>query len=134
MSTTTPIDDVLARLSDAWNGGDSAAYAEQFTADATYVAFNGEVLRGRAAIDDVHRRLFDGPLRSSRMVAAPDSPAPEIRFVRPDVAVVVSSGAVQPTGAAELAADRVSVQSYVVVEDGDAWRVAAFQNTRRQPR
>ncbi|MGI9063628.1 MAG: SgcJ/EcaC family oxidoreductase [Pseudonocardiaceae bacterium] len=47
--------DALARLAAAWNAGDASGYAAQFTEDATYVAFNGEVMRGRAAIEDTHR-------------------------------------------------------------------------------
>lgn len=34
-------------------------------------------------------------------------------------------------GAPEVTADRDSVGSFVLVDDGDAWRVAAFHNTRR---
>lgn len=121
----------LARIGAAWNAGDAAAYAAEFTPDATYVAFNGEVMRGRAAIEDTHRWLFEGPLRESRMVTSGPAPEPDIRYVRPDVAVAVSGGAVQLVGA-ELTADRASVVSFVLVEDGGTWRIAAFQNTRRQ--
>lgn len=121
----------LARIGAAWNAGDATAYAAEFTPDATYVAFNGEVMRGRPAIEATHRWLFDGPLRESRMVAAEPEPAPDIRYVRPDVAVAVTGGAVQLAGA-ELTADRASVVSFVLVDDGGTWQVAAFQNTRRK--
>ncbi len=62
----TPIDTVLAELATAWDAGDAAAYAGLFTPDATYVVFDGTVLHGAEAIEDVHRWLFDGPLRNSR--------------------------------------------------------------------
>ena len=50
------------------------------------------------------------------------------------VAVVVSSGGVQPAGAAELTADRGSVQTSVLVEQDGRWLVVAFHNTRQEPR
>jgi uncharacterized protein (TIGR02246 family) len=137
MSATTPdlIDATLARMTAAWNAGDAAAYAALFTIDATYVAFNGQMMRGRTAIEDTHRWLFEGPLRSSRMVRS-EGPAAEehhIRFIRPDVALVhTAGGGVQLAGAAELTPDRESVVSLVLVDDGGSWQIAAFQNTRRQ--
>ncbi|GAA3068677.1 SgcJ/EcaC family oxidoreductase [Pseudonocardia yunnanensis] len=137
MSATTPglVDDTLARMAAAWNAGDAAAYASLFTADATYVAFNGQMMRGRTAIEDGHRWLFEGPLRSSRMTHAAGTAAAEhhIRFIRPDVALVhTAGGGVQLAGTAELTPDRESVVSLVLVEDGGSWQIAAFQNTRRQ--
>jgi hypothetical protein len=44
--------------------------------------------------------------------------------------VLAGGGGVRPQGAAELTADRKSVVSLVLVEDGDSWLVTAFQNTR----
>ncbi len=103
--------------------GDAAAYAAEFTPDASYVAFTGDVMSGQAAIEEVHRWLFEGPLRGSRMTWSTDER--DIRMVHPGVAVVVSSGGVQPAEAAELTADRASVQTSVLVEEDGGWRVAA---------
>lgn len=129
---STPIHDVLTRLAAAWNAGDADAYGAEFTADATYVTFDGHVLAGRAAIVDGHRWLFEGPLKGSRLTApsARDG-GPAVRFLRPDVAHVLAAGAVRPAGAEAVAPDRDSVPSYVLLDEGDAWRVTAFHNTRR---
>jgi uncharacterized protein (TIGR02246 family) len=137
MSATTPdlIDDTLARMAAAWNAGDAAAYAALFTADATYVAFNGQMMHGRTAIEDGHRWLFEGPLRSSRMTHSTGPAAAErhIRFIRPDVALIhTAGGGVQLAGTAELTPDRESAVSLVLVDDDGSWQIAAFQNTRRQ--
>jgi uncharacterized protein (TIGR02246 family) len=132
MSAPTAVDDVLARLSAAWNAGDATAYAAEFTPDATYVVFDGTVLRGRGEIEDSHRWLFDGPLRGSTMgFAIGEDDGPPVRVVAPGVAhLVLAGGGVRPEGVEIVPADRRSVVSLVLVEDGGAWRVAAFQNTR----
>lgn len=129
---TTPVLDILDRLAAAWNAGDAAAYAAEFTADATYVAFNGQVMAGRAAIENTHRWLFDGPLRGSRMTSMSEDASPAtVRSLRPAIAHVVTTAVVLPTGQSTVTADRESVVSLVVLDQGDAWRIAAFHNTRR---
>jgi uncharacterized protein (TIGR02246 family) len=123
----------LDRIGAAWNAGDATAFGAEFTPDATYVTFDGQVLAGREAIVDVHRWLFDGPLKGSTMGASSTGDdAPAVRFLRPDVAHVLTGGAVRPGDQELTAADRDSVPSFVLVDDGDGWRVAAFHNTRRR--
>lgn len=129
MSDRTAVLDTLDRLADAWNAGDADAYGAEFCEDATYIVFNGDLLRGRGAIADVHRFLFDGPLRGSRMVGAQQEET-ALRFLRPDLAHLVTTGAVLPDGQVEVTADRRSVVSYVLVDEDGVWKVAAFQNTR----
>lgn len=129
MSEQTPILDTLTRIAGAWNAGDADAYGAEFTDDASYVVFNGELLQGRTAIVDSHRFLFSGPLRGSRMTA-PGADVASLRFLRPDLAHVVMAGAVLPPGQVEVTADRRSIVSYVLVADDGAWKITAFQNTR----
>jgi uncharacterized protein (TIGR02246 family) len=132
------IDSVQSRMAAAWDAGDAAAYAALFTSDATYVVFDGTVLQGAKAIEDVHRFLFEGPLRGSRMAAAQTAGAdpvpPEVRFLRPDVALMLVRGEIQPDGESGAAPDRASVVSLVLVDTPDGWQIAAFQNTRVQER
>ncbi|WP_340685453.1 SgcJ/EcaC family oxidoreductase [Amycolatopsis coloradensis] len=118
---------VLGKLADAWNDGDAAAYASLFTEDADYVTFFGMNMPGRAMIESAHRSLFEGPLKGSKLVAG--GREPKVRFIRPDVAIVVSGGG------SSLSDDkpepgRESTLTYVLVEEPDGWRVASFQNTR----
>jgi uncharacterized protein (TIGR02246 family) len=121
-------------LQDAWNRGDAAGYASLFTDDADFVAWTGEYGQGRRAIEDGHRPLFDGPLAGSRMVLVDDdaeTARPEsLRFIRPDVAIMVTSGVV--TLADQSATGPESVQTFVLIKNGNRWRVAAFHNTRQQ--
>jgi uncharacterized protein (TIGR02246 family) len=123
----TSVEDALTRLAAAWNDGDATAYAGLFTADATYVIFDGTVVRGRTAIEEGHRALFAGPLRGFRM--EPPAAVP-VRYLGADVAHVLATGGTRPPGQEELPADRASVVSFVLVRDEDDWKIAAFQNTR----
>ncbi len=118
---------VLGGLADAWNDGDAAAYARLFTEDADYVTFFGMNMPGRAIIESTHRSLFEGLLKGSKLVAP--AAEPKIRFVRPDVAIVVSGGGSSLAGG-KPAPGRESTLTYVLVEESDGWRVASFQNTR----
>jgi uncharacterized protein (TIGR02246 family) len=125
------VEDTLTRLAAAWNDGDAAAYAGLFTEDATYVVFDGTVVRGRAALEEGHRALFAGPLKGFRM--DPPTMAVPVRYLGGgDVAHVLATGGTRPPGHAELPADRSSVVSFVLVREDDDWRIAVFQNTRAQ--
>jgi uncharacterized protein (TIGR02246 family) len=122
-------------LQAAWNRGDAAGYAALFTDDADFVAWNGTHGRGRRAIEEGHRRLFAGPLAGSRMSLGDTDSAPprSLRFIRPDVAIMVTAGAVTPARQHAAGPDHESVQTFVMIKNGDRWQVAAFHNTRQQP-
>lgn len=125
-------------LQDAWNRGDAHGYASLFADDADFVAWTGAHGRGRRAIEDGHRPLFEGPLAGSRMVLVDDdaqsAPPASLRFVRPDVAVMVLSGAVTLASQRETGPDHQSVQTFVLTKNDDRWQVTAFHNTREQER
>ncbi|RSN63406.1 DUF4440 domain-containing protein [Amycolatopsis sp. WAC 04182] len=118
---------VLGKLADAWGDGDAAAYASLFTEDADYVTFFGMNMPGRAMIESAHRSLFEGPLKGSKLVAGGGEP--KVRFLRPDVAIVVSAGG-SSLSDGKPEPGRESTLTYVLVEEPDGWRVASFQNTR----
>lgn len=128
----TAIEGLLHRLSDAWNAGDADAYGEIFTDDATYVTVIGTVSNGRAEITQVHRWLFENALKGSTMTDGGKTDR-EIRFLTPDVAVVVGTGGGSTLPGQEFTPERASVVSFVAVRDGDGWRFAHFQNTRVTP-
>ena len=123
-------------LQDAWNRGDAAGYASLFTDDADFVAWNGMHGRGRRAIEDGHRPLFEGPLAGSRMAldggGAEPAPPPRVRFVRPDVAIMVTSGSVTLADRSAPGQDHQSVQTFALIKSGSRWQVTAFHNTRQQ--
>lgn len=127
------LQNVLAGLAHAWNAGDAHAYSEQFTSNASYVAYDGRLLQGRKAIEEVHQFLFAGPLQGSRMVSegGDGGTIDSTPLLGPDIAVVVSTGGIRLAGQSELGI-RDSVQTLVLTREDDRWLVAAFQNTRKQ--
>ncbi|VVJ20646.1 Uncharacterised protein [Amycolatopsis camponoti] len=132
MTTTTAEADVravLGRLTEAWNSADAAAYGRLFTEDADYVTFFGMNLPGRETIESSHRALFEGPLKGSKLTGQLGAAA-KVRFVRPDVAVVVVGGGSSLTGADTTDEGRDSTVSFVLVQEGGEWLITAFQNTR----
>ncbi|MEV6640492.1 SgcJ/EcaC family oxidoreductase [Amycolatopsis sp. NPDC051371] len=132
MTTTTAETDVravLGRLTEAWNSADAAAYGRLFTEDADYVTFFGMNFPGREAIESSHRALFEGPLKGSKLTGRLGASA-NVRFVRPDVAVVVAGGGSSVTGADTADEGRDSTVSFVLVREDGEWLITAFQNTR----
>jgi uncharacterized protein (TIGR02246 family) len=132
MTTTTAETDVravLGRLTEAWNSADAAAYGRLFTEDADYVTFFGLNFPGREAIESSHRTLFEGPLKGSKLTGQLGAAA-KVRFVRPDVAVVVVGGGSSLTGADNADEGRDSTVSFVLVQEDGEWLITAFQNTR----
>src|SRR5882762_12001952 len=107
---------VFHDLQDTWNRGDAAGYASLYTHDADFIAWNGQYGRGRQAIEDAHRLLFQGPLAGSRMVLVDDNAQPaaleSLRFIRPDVAIVVIPGTVIRTDQDGPEADHQSMQTF----------------------
>ena len=120
---------VLDRLTQAWNDGDATAYGRLFTEDADYVTYFGLNFPGREAIEASHRALFEGPLKGSKLTGQLGSAA-KVRFVRPDVAVVLVGGGSSLTGADTPDEGRESTVGFVLVRDGGEWLITAFQNTR----
>lgn len=117
------ITDVLDRMRRAWDAGDAAAYAAEFTEDADYVIFAGIISRGRDEIHADHVPLFERWQRGSRMSLN----ILHVRMLGTDAAVVLTEGGIGK--GAKITHDKV--QTYVFVRDGDFWRCAAFQNTKR---
>ncbi|MCP2259611.1 hypothetical protein LX15_003316 [Streptoalloteichus tenebrarius] len=121
---------LAASLARAWDQGDADAYGAAFTEDAEYVTFMGDLARGRREIVESHRWLFATVLRGSRMTGFGAEAG--VRFLTPDVALLVSTEGGVALPGQELTPDRLSTVSLVAVRRPEGWRFAHFQNTRRQ--
>jgi uncharacterized protein (TIGR02246 family) len=120
---TTTIEGCLARIQKAWNDGDAAAYAREFTEDASYVIFAGIVSLGRTAIGRDHEPVLQKWQRGTRM----EMRVIETREIAPGVAVIVTEGGVGRGRRVTL--DKI--QTFVLVRDEAGWKCAAFQNTKK---
>ncbi|MET9487343.1 SgcJ/EcaC family oxidoreductase [Nocardia sp. NPDC006630] len=124
---------VFGDLSDTWGRGDAAGFAALFTQDAQYTTNFGLTLQGRAQIEQGHRYVFEGPHRSAELVLL-FGEEPQIRLVRPDVAIVLIGGGTSDGG--EVSSRENSTRStltYVMLREPTGWRISMFQNTRRTP-
>ena len=117
----------LGRMRRAWDAGDAAAYADEFTSDATYVIFAGLVSRGRDEIRADHIPVFERWQRGTRMAMR----VLDVPFVSDDVTVVLTEGGLFKGEPRRIRHDKV--QTFVFVRDAKSgqWRCAAFQNTKR---
>jgi uncharacterized protein (TIGR02246 family) len=118
---------LLQRLNEAWGNAD--AFAALFTEDADYVIFDGSQVKGREAIAESHRPLFEGFMRGSHLEAQITA----LRFLTPEVALVHGKGAVVQRYQKKPSRRAISVQTNVVVKQNGRWLVAAFHNTRYRP-
>jgi uncharacterized protein (TIGR02246 family) len=108
-----------------WNAKSAALYAKPFAADADFVVVNGMHLRGRAAIEKSHQQIFDTFYKNSTLSVS----VKQIRFLRPDVAVVHVSGKNRVRQGDETHVTDVIVTLVMLKEKG-VWKIVAFQNTR----
>lgn len=125
---TAAVTAVLDRLTAAWNAGDGSAYGAEFTSDATYITYVGTLYQGADEIGHAHQVLFDSFLKGTRLASETQS----IRLTGPDSALVVTRGGTSKGDKAPAKLDKVQTYTFVR-EDGGAWKVAAFQNTKRKP-
>ena len=117
---------VLARLDQAWNAADGEAFAAEFTTTADVVNLFGTHIRGRAATAERMQHIFQTIFKGSRHGRRELEQA---RFVAETVVLAISSATVEvPQG--PLAPAVQSRQSFILVEEGGAWRITAWHNTR----
>jgi uncharacterized protein (TIGR02246 family) len=118
------------QLMDGWNQGSGDAFAAVFTEDCDLVGFDGSHLKGRQEIAPFHQQLFDKWLKESRLVGQ----VKDVRLLHPDIAVMHAVGGTVMRGKSEPSPERDSIQTLVATrQEGDEWRLAAFQNTRLHP-
>lgn len=119
-AVTAVLDSIVA----AWNAGDANAFGASFAEDATYVTFTGVTYRGREAIVRAHEELFrthlSGVTLTQRIL--------DLRWVAPDVAVVITRGGTRK-GAPPVRTAKT--QTHVLACRDGRWEVVAFHNTQR---
>ncbi|MGH2543001.1 MAG: SgcJ/EcaC family oxidoreductase [Ardenticatenaceae bacterium] len=118
------IREVVDRIEAAWNMGDGAAFAAPFAEDADYVVVNGMYIKGRQAIAEGHRQIFDTVYKGSHNRATIRG----IRFLRDDVAVAHVEWHLK-FGQGDAQQEARAITTFVLTRKGNEWQVDAFQNT-----
>ena len=117
----------VKQMETGWNTKSGALFAKPFAEDADYVVINGIYIKGRATIETQHQRIFDTIFKDTRI----NLTVKQIRFLRPDVAVVHVTGHREgPTK--DLTQD--AILTLVMTKEAQGWTIAAFQNTSVAPR
>jgi uncharacterized protein (TIGR02246 family) len=116
---------VVLGLEDAWAAGDGQTWASYFAEDADFTVWFGLYLRGREAIADVHQEIFDSFYKSTKLRLH----VRDLRFLRPDVAVVHFDGRIMGTARQSPEQPKFVPVAIMTKEDG-RWRVAVFHNTK----
>ena len=112
----------VKQLETGWNTKSGAAFAKPFAEDADYVVINGMYIKGRAVIATAHQQIFDTIYKDTTLSLT----VKQVRFLRPDVAVVHVSGH-RDSPAKEKVQD--AMLTFVMTKEKQGWTIAAFQNT-----
>ena len=116
----------VKEMESGWNTKNGALFAKPFAEDADYVVINGNYIKGRQVIESQHQRIFDTIYKDTTLTLN----VKQIRFIRPDVAVVHVSGHRDgPTK--EL--NQGAIITMIMTREKEGWRITAFQNTAVAP-
>ena len=115
---------VPARIVAAWAAQDADAFAEVFTEQGSMI-LPGVFQVGRDAVRAFMTQAFAGPYRGTRVTGTPVALQP----LGPGAAVVVTRGGVLHDGETEVAPERAIHATWVVVQNGGQWQLAAYQNS-----
>ena len=115
----------VKQMEAGWNTKRGELFARPFAEDADYVIINGMYIKGRAVIEKAHQQIFDTVFKNTTINLS----IKQIRFLRPDVAVVHVGGHRNASeNEKELVTD--AFITMVMVRDKQGWKIAAFQNTQ----
>lgn len=111
----------------SWAYQDADSFADVFVEDGTMI-LAGVYCEGREEVRRHMTAAFEGPYKDTQVTGKPIS----IRFLGPDVAILLSQGGVLGPGETEVTEDTAIRASWLATrEDDGQWRLAAYQNTPR---
>jgi uncharacterized protein (TIGR02246 family) len=135
MATTdeAAIPQLMRELEDAWNRGDAQAYGARYQEDGTFTNVNGSFYVGREAFTRRHEEGFRGIYQGTTLALT----TRELRFIRPDVAVVdidVSLSGLQAPPGVQAGPDGTlhTCLLMVLVKEHGSWWIAAYHNVWRK--
>lgn len=114
------------RVVAAWAYHDADAFASVFTEDATMI-LPGVYRKGADEIRAYMTEAFAGRYQGTQVTGKPI----DLRFLAPDVAILLTAGGVLHQGESDVADERAIRASWLVVKRDGQWRLAAYQNSPR---
>lgn len=128
----------VERLAKAWNARDAAALADCMAEDVAFVGMLGERYDGREILELSYRHIFDTILKGAHAVFTVE----QVRFLKPDVAVVIlhqkvtshlPQAAIASTARQREMSDTLhdseARTTLTLARYGRTWSIAAFHNT-----
>ncbi len=115
-------------MESGWNAKSGALFAKPFAEDADYVVINGMHLQTRAVIERMHQQIFDTIFKNTSLTLS----VKQIRFLKPDVAIVHVTGQRRSLSGAPAKDDQGAIITLVMTKERENWEIAAFQNTEMQ--
>jgi uncharacterized protein (TIGR02246 family) len=125
-TTKSAIEDLAAKLAEAWNRHDAAALAAIFAEDADFTNVFGILAQGRGGIEALHAPLFRTIFKESHLTVTET----RVRLIRPDVASVdvrwKMTGARDPHG--NPWPKREGLLNWIATRHGDRWLIDVSHN------
>lgn len=115
---------VCMRIQHAWAVNDPDRFAALFTENGSLL-MRDEQLASRAEIHAHMAAGFRGPYQGARVKGWPVS----VTFLTDDVALVITEGGIIMAGESDLAPERLIRATWVIVRQGDDWRLMSHQSS-----
>ena len=123
------INGLLDKMVEGWRRGSGTIFAEPFSKEARFVAFDGSVHNGRDEIAAFHQKAFDTVLKGTSL----DLTVSEMKQMDQRIWLVFAKGWHRPSDAPDGKRKAESVNIFVCKTDEEKAEVVAFQNTRVRP-
>ena len=123
------INESLNKMTEGWRRGSGAKFAQPFSRDARFVAFDGSIHNGPDEIAAFHQKAFDTVLKGTSL----DSTVAEMKQIDQMIWLVLATGWHRPRNAPDAKRTAESVNIFVCKIDDEKAEIVAFQNTRARP-
>ncbi len=124
MSSQDEIRALVRTFVKGWNTNDPAMLASIFTEDADFTAITGLHAQGREVIARGHEEILSTIYRNTALAAEID----EVRFLRPDLALVNVRFFLQKDGRSFFPGVAYTSAGVVVTYNEKTWSIAVFRN------